>query len=598
MSDRPLSELADEAGIESTYISESGEYRVVPDEVKRALLDLMEVTPGAGREDAPPDAAEPCFVPDWLRKRRAWGVSAQLYGVRSRRNAGIGDFEDLAQLAETLARSGADFIGVNPLHALFSTDPDRASPYSPSSKSFLNPIYIAVDQVPGATSEDEAELEPLRHADFVDYTRVAALKRCILERAFAVRGANADFAAFCEAGGDALDRFAIFEALSEHFSSQGLGSGWHSWPEQYRDPAATEVAVFASTHGDRVRFHKWLQWIAASQLAAAQRRAVVAGMRIGVYLDLAVGVSPDGAAAWSDSALYATGARVGCPPDMFNHLGQDWGLAPMRPTTLSQRRMEPFERELSASMRAAGAVRIDHVMSLARLYWLPSGSDARSGGYVRYPIEDLLNVLGRCSREHRCLVIGEDLGTVPPGFRDKMRDHHILSYRVLYFEREWDGMFKPPWQYPKEALACVATHDLPPLLGWWRGADIDARISSDLYEQPEGAQQARHDRAHQRERLMDSLRREQLLQHDADAHAAQMPDDAFVAVHRYIARAPSWLFAVQLEDIAGAVEMVNLPGTDRQHANWRRKLPVTIEELPGLERVRRTLDAIAAERPR
>lgn len=599
MTDRALSELADEAGIESDYISESGEHRVVPDEVKRALLDLMEVS-AEGREEraAPPGRAEPCFIPDWLREQRAWGISVQLYGVRSERNVGIGDFEDLARFAEALARAGADFVGVNPLHALFASDPERASPYSPSSKAFLNPIYIAVDQVLGATPPDMIELEGLRHADLVDYTRVAAVKRNILERAFAAGDANPSFVAFCEARGEALDRFAVFEALSEHFVSQGRGSGWHGWPAQYHDPTNFAVMDFAATHGDRVRFHKWLQWIAAEQLADAQRRAIAAGMRIGVYLDLAVGVSPDGAAAWSDGALYATGARVGCPPDMFNHLGQDWGLAPMRPATLSQRRMMPFERELSASMSTAGAIRLDHVMSLARLYWLPWGSDARSGGYVRYPIDCLLDVLGHSSRQYECLVIGEDLGTVPPGFRERMRAHNVLSYRVLYFEREWDGMFKTPARYPAEALACVATHDLPPLRGWWRGADIDARSACRLYEQHDGADTARQDRARERERLIDSLRREQLVQHEVDPHAAQMPDDVFIAVHRYMARSPSWLFAVQLEDLAGAVDMVNLPGTDRQHPNWRRKLPVTIEELSGREQVRRTLEAIAAERPR
>lgn len=600
--DRSLADLAEEAGIESAYISESGEHRIISDEVKRALLELVSTpSDGASQAQCASTDAPPCFVPEWLRNSRAWGITVQLYGVRSQRNAGVGDFEDLARLAEQFGPLGADFVGVNPLHALFLADPERASPYSPSSKRFLNPIYIAVDRVldDKTLREQASDRQKETESGLVDYATVAAAKRSVLEAAFAERRDDPAFLAFRASGGEALERFATFEALSEHFAANGQGAGWHGWPEEFHDPASHSVAEFRAAHAHRIAFHEWLQWLASEQLADAQRRARAAGMRVGVYLDLAVGVAPDGAAAWSDKELYATGAHVGAPPDMFNHLGQDWGLAPMRPATLSERQLEPVEQELSTAMSAAGAVRLDHVMSLVRLYWLPSGLDARSGGYVRYPLEALLGVVGRCSATNRCLVIGEDLGTVPPGFREKMQAHHVLSYRVLYFERAGEGQFIPPANYPKEAFACVATHDLPPLRGWWSGSDVEARASCQLYAHEGDAAQAHAQRATERERLLDSLTREQLLSGSgSDEQSGSMPDEVFLAVHRYLARSPAWLLGVQLEDLAGAVEMVNLPGTDKQHANWRRKLPVTLEELPQLHLLKRTVEAIAAERPR
>jgi 4-alpha-glucanotransferase len=599
-----LAEVADRCGIESSYISETGERRVISDEVKRGLIDAMELGEGVAIAAAAPDVGtiQPCFIPEWLQQGRAWGVSLQLYGVRSARNFGIGDLEDLAQLAELLAGWGADFIGVNPLHALFSADPEQASPYSPSSRQYLNPIYIAVDRVIRADDAGKwrTAVARLRKTEMVDYAGVAALKSAVLHEIFSRRAGGAEFDAYCAAEGEALHSFAVFEALSEHFAAEGRGPGWHGWPEEFHDIRSPKVAMFAKTHAERVRYHKWLQWIAARQLAEVQQRALAAGMRIGVYLDLAVGVSPDGAAAWADQALFAPRARIGAPPDMFNHLGQDWGLAPMKPANLVARRFEPFERELQAAMRSAGAVRLDHVMSLARLYWLPAGTDARSGGYVRYPIDDLLSVLDRCSQETKCVVIGEDLGTVPPGFRDIMRDHNVLSYRVFYFERGHEGRFNSAEHYPAQALACIATHDLPPLRGWWEGRDIAARVACNMYEHADAAQGAYNERAHARWRMLEVLRDSGAFD-GGDVPGSSdgaLNEDLFIAAHRYLARTPCRLFAVQLEDVAGAADMVNLPGTDRQHANWRRKLPVPLEELPNLETLRRTIEAVSRERPR
>lgn len=601
-----VAELAERYGIEESYISETGERRVVSEEVKWALLDAMEIDAASaqpqrqhGGDQLP---AAPCFLPDWLEPGRAWGLSVQLYGVRSTRNLGIGDLEDLARLAEAFADWGADFIGVNPLHALFSAEPERASPYSPSSRRFLNPIYIAVERVAGVNLSDEGRsaAATLRQNEFVDYAGVAELKAAILSQAFARLRESPEFEAFCAAEGDELHRFAVFEALSEHYAENGRGAGWQSWSEEMQDVGSPAVAAFAEQHGSRVAYHKWLQWLATRQLAEAQARAIAAGMRVGIYLDLAVGVSPNGAAAWSDRALFAARAHIGAPPDMFNHLGQDWGLAPMKPANLIARAYAPFAREVRSAMRHAGAVRLDHVMGLARLYWLPAGTDARDGGYVRYPLRALLDVLGRCSQKERCIVIGEDLGTVPPGFRDIMAAHNVLSYRVLYFERREEGRFIEPHRYPALALACVATHDLPPLRGWWEMGDVAARKVCGIFENAQAEQNARGERSWAKQRMAQALYETGALDRafHFDIQSPCLPEEVFIAAHRFMARTSSKLIALQLEDLAGASEMVNLPGTDHQHSNWRRKLPVSIEALATVEALTRTVEAVAHERPR
>jgi 4-alpha-glucanotransferase len=610
MSEASLAELAAMFGIESSYVSEKGERCVISEDVKRNLLDAMEVEADDPRPPPADVSGEVvrCYQPEWLAEDRAWGVTVQLYGVRSRRNFGIGDFEDLARLAEIFAPWGADFIGVNPLNALFFADAERASPYSPSSRRFLNPIYIAVDRVRKLDDVVEAErwrrhegeIAALRDSELVAYGKVAALKRALLEIAYAEQGELPGFDAFCETGGQDLHLFAVFETLSEASVAAGHGSGWKFWPPALQEMPADELDSFCAANAGRIRFHKWLQWIAAEQLAEVQQRALKSGMRIGLYLDLPVGVSADGAAAWSEPQLYAARARIGAPPDMFNRLGQDWGLAPMKPGGIAIDAFSSFERELGASIAFAGAMRLDHVMSLSRLWWLPEGSSARDGGYVRYPFDGLLQALGRCSQAGACIIIGEDLGTVPDGFREKISEHGLLGYRVLYFERAADGCFRRPQAYPVEALACVSTHDLPTLRGWWLARDIDTRVGCAIYDSADDAEIDRAGRRVDCRRMLDALRDAGLLDQAQERFEgeAMMQDDIFVAVHRFLARTPCRLVALQLEDLAGSVDMVNMPGTDTQHANWRRKLPVAVEDLAQIDVLRRTVEAVAGERPR
>lgn len=591
-----LDRLCEEQGIELSYISETGEHVLLADDVKRALLDALddgvEVSACA---DEPPATAPRCFVPDWLADGRAWGITVQLFGVRSARNHGIGDFEDAARLGELLGPLGADFLGINPVHALFLSDPARTSPYSPSTRRYLNPLYLALDNVEGAAhalSRDESA--GLRVGDHVDYAAVTGLKRRALEHAFALGVPEADFEAFCNREGRALDDFATFEALSEWFAGRGYGAGWHTWPETFQSAQSDDVLAFRHAHAPRVRFHKWLQWLADTQLADAQRRVCGAGMRIGLYLDLAVGVAPDGAATWAQPNCYAPQVRIGAPPDAFNSAGQDWGLSPMRPRALCGTETA-FGHDLAAAMRWAGAVRLDHAMGLKRLYWIPADFETRAGGYIRYPLERMLKALADISQEKRVVVIGEDLGTVPAGFRDNMEEAGLLGYRVFYFERKDDGRFLSPRSYTAEALACVSTHDLPPFHGWWDGRDIAIREGLGKLD-CDDADALRSARSEDRSRLIEALTAEGLL---PDGNDTGMPaDDIFTALHVFLARTPCRLFAVQLEDLCRAAEQVNMPGTHREYRNWTLRLPLTLEEMADDPLFLRTLGEVARERPR
>jgi 4-alpha-glucanotransferase len=588
-------------GIELSYVSEGGQRRWLDDDVKRALVDAVgEPNDEAVAEgDGAPRHPRRCFMPHWLAQGRAWGVTVQLFGVRSSRNLGIGDFEDAARLCELFGALGADFLGINPVHALFLADPDRTSPYFPSSRQYLNPLYIALDRLPIEEHDlSRVDIAATRAGDHVDYACVTRLKRRALEHVFARGGEAPAFEAFCAREGEALDDFATFEALGAWLMEKGQGAGWHGWPAPLQSARSQEVAAFRRENARRIRFHKWLQWLAACQLDDVQRRARAAGMRIGLYLDLAVGVAPDGAATWSRPESYARSARVGAPPDLFNSMGQDWGLAPIKPSTLRRGSRSAFSRDVGAAMRSAGAVRLDHAMGLTRLYWIPQGSDACHGGYVRYPLDAMLDALAERSQEARALVIGEDLGTVPPGFREIIERSGLLGYRVLYFERESDGSFRKPDSYAPQALACLSTHDLPPLAGWWLGTDLDTRERLGKIESVAAAS-ARAERRQDRTRLMEALGAEGVITHSGAANQDDdLSDETIVGLHVFLARTPCRLVGIQIEDLARATDQVNVPGTHLEHRNWSLRLPITLEAMAEDPLVRRVAAAVGRERPR
>lgn len=618
-----LERLADLYGIEPGYVSESGEYKHTSDDTRRALLAAMGVRAESQEEveralaaAPPPRPHDPflhpgtrAFRPEWLETTRVWGLTCQLYGLVSSRNWGMGDFEDLARLCEIAAAHGADFLGVNPLHALFAADPTRFSPYAPSDRQFLNPLYIAPDMVPefaqvvGRIAPVLDELPALRRMPLIDYPAVARVKAKALTALYGVfrrlpqdHPRRVAFAAFRERCGEALERFALFEAISQHFATRGVGAAWSQWPPAWRDHGSTEVADFAHRHKDNIAFYAWLQWLAKDQLKAAQTRARAAGMRIGLYLDLAVGVAPDGAATWADPHLAIAGAEIGAPPDPLAAGGQQWGLAPLSPARLCETGFERLRQVLSATMYDAGAVRIDHAMGLQRLFWIPAGRKAADGAYVRYPVADMFGLVAQVSQQHRCLVVGEDLGTVPEGFRDRMREAGLFSYRVLYFERAEGGRFKQSGEHEPDSLVCVSTHDLPPLRGWWIGRDIEWRRDLGLVSEEQAASQ-RQERERDRALLLQALAREDLLP-DGATDRGELSDALLTAVHLFIARSPCRLMAVQLDDALGAIEAPNVPGTSNEHPNWRRKAPVALEDIADQPLFAALTAALAAERRR
>jgi (1->4)-alpha-D-glucan 1-alpha-D-glucosylmutase len=536
-----------------------------------------------------------CFSPPALKEGgRVWGAAAQLYGVRSERNWGIGDFTDLATLIGLWAEKGADVFGVNPLHALFPHDPAFASPYSPSSRLFLNILYLDVEAIADfvesesartlvASAEFQAALERSRKSELVDYTAVARVKLQVLELLYKHFRAKhllpgserADaFRGFCARGGVALRLHALFEAIQEHFVAGDTAiRGWPAWPESFRDPRSPAVERFATEHAERVEYYEYLQWQADLQLGAVSAGAGEKRLGVGLYVDLAVSIDRAGAEAWTHRRVLALSASVGAPPDEFNMRGQNWGLPPLIPDRLRGAAYAPFIDTLRASMRHAGALRIDHVMGLMRLFWIPDGKDADAGAYVRYPFADLLGILALESQRHRCLVIGEDLGTVPEEVRTALAAAGVLSYRLLYFERDGAGDFKAPSSYPAQALVAASTHDLPTLAGWWQGRDIALRDELGLFPSKTTRSEQLDARKKDRARLLRALQREDLLPDkvplDTDATPA-MSTTLATATQAFLARTPSQMLVIQLEDVIGVVEQANLPATVDTHPNWRQ----------------------------
>jgi 4-alpha-glucanotransferase len=590
---------------------------------RRCRLPLPRLPIGYHRLELAEGAASTCLivapqrafgVADVAAGERLWGVTGPLYGLRSETGWGIGDFADLGRLAELCAGLGAAFVGVNPIHAQLPAAPDRYSPYSPSSRRFLNVLLIAIEQLPElahseaarallANPDFRARLEQARGARLIDYPAVAALKLKVLALLFEHLRSQphgprwAAFEAFRREGGPSLERQALFDALFEHFRGQSPAHHtWRTWPLPYQDPGGAEVARFAASHRERVAFFAWLQWLAEDQLDQVQRQSARA-MPLGLYLDLAVGVTPDGAEAWADQGSIVAGASLGAPPDEFNEAGQNWGLAPLSPHGLRARAYAPMIEVLRSGMRHAGAVRIDHILGLQRTFWWPA--DGAPGAYVRQPVDDLLGVVALESHRQRCVVVGEDLGTVPGGLRRMLDRTGVLGCSVLYFEREADGSFRRAASYRRRSIASIGTHDLPTLAGFWAGRDIDWRGKLGLYGDPGQAELERKARWLELAALLRLLHAEGLLPPGIDP---ELPPDVLpwpvtIAFHRVLARSPALLMALQLEDALGELEQANLPGTIDQHPNWRRRLGLPLAALGQSPQLKQVAAAIAGERP-
>ncbi len=516
--------------------------------------------------------------------RRHWLLAVQLYGLRSLRNWGIGDFTDLANLIPIAAAHGASGIGLNPLHALFAEWPERASPYAPNSRLYINPLYIDAEAIPEFRAFDALGLKKdaarLRETELVDYPAVAHVKMAGLRlaherfRTLAAIGRREDFELFRQAHGEALLRFACFEVLRREHAPKP----WPEWPEPWRSPDRASLERYRQAHLAEVEFHEYVQWVADTQLSACKHAARKARMPVGLYIDLAVGIDPHGADAWSQQDAVLSAMSVGAPPDELNRAGQDWGLAPFNPHSIADNDFAPMRALLASSMRHAGAIRLDHVLGLNRVYMVPHGHGAADGVYVRFPFEHLLRIIAEESVNYRCTVIGEDLGTVPERFRDTLAKWGLWSYRVMLFERENDARFKPPQSYPSEALATFNTHDLPSFAGWMQSHDLDVKhaLRIDPGETHESRQQAQ---SQLREALED--------------RSQGFASNDLAAVAKYLGATPCKLVAVALDDILGDPEQINIPGTIDEHPNWRRKALVPLDELADNEEFKRVAEAFA-----
>lgn len=600
--------------------------RAVDDPRERRLLRIAERLPHGyhdlslrtgGSDDhaarvrivaAPACAYQP---PPLAEGGRVWAVSTQLYSLMTPTDWGIGDFAALGDLLSYAGRSGAAGVGINPLHSLFTDEPERASPYSPASRLFLNPLYLSIPAIEDFAECEEAQrlvvsgdfrrrLAELRGKRLIDYSLVSTLKYQILHLlypSFRARhlGDRSDprcrtFREFQAAGGAALRRFAIFETLRAKFGAEDPSQRyWRHWPMEYRRPDTPEVLAFAQEHIEDVEFYEYLQWQAHLQLDEAARRADA--LTLGIYGDLAIGIDSGGADAWANQDVIAHDFSVGAPPDPWSHEGQNWGFPPLNPHALRRTGYRMFIDVLRANMRHAGALRIDHVLGFMRMFWVPADRPTAEGTYVAYPFDELVAVVILESHRNECLVIGEDLGTLPPGLREALAAAGLYSYRLVYFERDGNGEYSPPGRYPVLAAAAVTTHDLPTLTGFWSGADIRLREQFGFLPPGDARTDAHAERRRSRDGLVAAMR------------AANIPivepgdGPPRLAIHHFLARSVSRVVLVQLDDAIDEPDQINLPGTDREHPNWRRRYALSLAEIFADRRAQDLFAVMREERP-
>ncbi|MTI13928.1 4-alpha-glucanotransferase [Sansalvadorimonas verongulae] len=547
-----------------------------------------------------------CYEPDFFDEKcngntKIWGCSIQLYTLRSDQNWGIGDFSDLKALAVHLAAQGADVIGLNPIHALFPDNPEHCSPYSPSTKSFINPLYIDVMAIPEFLESTEiqdkvrqesfqSQLKKLQNSDHVDYSQTTELKYTLFRELFAFfqdhHAASKSerfktFEKFRKSGGANLECYAIYNALYEHFKKEDPDSwGWPFWPKEYQSPEGSKIKSFQRKNKDKIHFYIYLQWLAETQLMEAQQAALKAGMKIGIYRDLAVGVDKNGADVWSQPEGYCLQAGIGAPPDPVAPQGQNWGLPPLNPIVLRGNLYTPFIDTVQSNMASCGALRIDHVMGLLRQWWCPQGGHASDGAYVNFPFQDLLGILKLESHRHKCLVFGEDLGTVPEEIESSLPPAHCYSTKVLMFSNMGE-QFKSPEDYKKRALTCISNHDIPTLKAWWQCDDLDLRQQLGIYDSGKTLteKKARHKEKIALLKTLGDIDEWPWGVDPNDITTLGYSRDLMEKIHYYLAKTASRIVTVQLEDLLEMTTPVNVPGTSDEYPNWKRKLSRTLSDI-------------------
>ena len=565
----------------------------------RLTVTLAERTDETALIITPPTSFQPEAM---ARGDRIWGTAIQLYTLRSSENWGMGDVGDLARLVDQLADQGADVIGLNPVHALYPINPEHASPYSPSNRSFINPLYTAIEDVPEfaralalkvevAGPAFQAELQRLREQPEVDYNGVCAIKYRAMSALYDVfkrqhlgqdTGRDRAFMAFVAQQGEPLREHATFEALLAHFNKQDSAAwGWPCWPDAFQDHHSQAVRDFAAGHYDDITYFQYLQFIVDEQLQAIDRQARARGMRIGLYRDLAVGADRGGAEVWGNRESFCLNAAVGAPPDALGPNGQNWGLPPFDPIKLKSDGYRSFITLLRNNMRACGALRIDHAMSLLRLWWCPPGESAAFGAYVYYDLYDLLGILNLESQRNQCMVIAEDLGTVPDEVVDIFPRAELYSNKVFYFEMS-DGVCTEPDDYAQKALAIVCNHDMPTVHAFWAMSDLDLRKQLGMFATDVDFQGERNARNVAKQAILDALAKYQRLPAGISGEADNVPEMTLplcLAIHEHLASCGSQIVAIQLEDLMLINSPVNIPGTSDEYPNWRRKLTCESADL-------------------
>ncbi len=543
-----------------------------------------------------PDA---CYIPAELESRGTWGLSINLYSLRSSRNWGVGDFTDLKTMVRFSASLKSGFVGINPLHAIPNIMPYGISPYSPITRFYKNFIYLDMNAIPEVIASESAqetmnsgvfkkEMSAATNGDLVEYEKIAFLKKSVLRNAFdsfyhgeydGNSPRSCEFRKFIEEEGTALDSFALFSAIWEHMNNLHNHHGWLDWPEQFRNPLSEAVREFRTLHEKELLFHKYVQWLLDGQHRETAELAFSLGMPIGIYHDLAIGSIGGGSDSWNSQGITADNVDVGAPPDDFNPNGQNWTFPPLISERLKETGYDFFIRLIAKNMRYNGALRIDHALGLFRLFWIPGGMPAEKGAYVTCADEDLLRIIALESVRNKTMVIAEDLGTVGENVHEALMRFGMLSYRLFYFERNYpDPSFRYPEQYPPMALCSITTHDLPTVYGFWSGRDIRVKKQLNVYHDSEIMQRCLKDRERDRMLMLDALKSRCIVPDDFRL-APEMSTELCLAIYEYLARTNCKLVAVSLDDVIGTVDQQNIPGITGSYPNWMQKTPASLEQM-------------------
>lgn len=598
---------------------------ILPDNIKPGYYELEITTKNLKEKTLFLVTVDKCYIPkEFTTKKRIWGLSIQLYAIRSFRNWGMGDFTDLLTLVKISSQIGANIIGINPLHALYPGIPEHISPYSPSSRQFLNTLYIDVEAIPEfkecinaqsivQSPEFQSQLKYLRSISIIDYDTVHKLKHKVLSAIYEhfhehhikpqTKRAH-EFHNFQKRNKKSLEKQSLFDTLNEHFRQQSSNLwSWPAWPKAFRNPKNKIIQKFTLLFQKRIIYFQYLQWIADEQLKIVHEHSKKLGLNVGLYRDIAVGTDIGGCEVWSHPPLYGSKVKIGCPPDIFNQKGQDWGLPPWNPVTLHQQAYKPFINTLRSNMRYSGAIRLDHAMGLMRLFWVPENTLPTRGGYVSYPFENLLNILALESQLNKCLVIGEDLGTVPKNFRNTLQKHNILSYKVMLLETNANNSFILPKEYPPNALITFSTHDLPTLNGFWTGHDLYIRSILNLYPNEKIHNKTIIDRIEQRSHLASILQKNTSNEKPTQKtnqktnKISTLSTQDIGEIQLLLANSPCFILMIQIEDILGMINQTNIPGTTNQYPNWRNKIPLELEIWTKDKQIRTLFSSLSKIRP-